>query len=157
MITVTREPNADLWQPDGSGSRGLQAAEWGDEDGSDDSARIDDAAREVFYHMQQVAFWQIEPLEDIFARHAERWRSETVFMSSVSDIALHPSYQRIIGMGWDAVPLIIRELRNQPDHWFWALRAITDVDPVPESDRGKVERMRDAWIAWADANGIAQL
>lgn len=33
-------------------------------------------------------------------------------------------------MGEAAVPLILRDLEHQPDHWFWALREITQANPV---------------------------
>ena len=49
------------------------------------------------------------------------------------------SYQKIIGMGPAVVPLILSELETEPDHWFWALEAITDENPVSESDAGDVE------------------
>ena len=42
-------------------------------------------------------------------------------------------------MGPDVVPLILSELEKEPHHWFWALEAITDENPVAESDAGDVE------------------
>ena len=39
------------------------------------------------------------------------------------------------------------ELRREPDHWFWALIAITGEDPVAPKDRGKLQEMTDAWLA----------
>ena len=37
------------------------------------------------------------------------------------------------------VPLILSELEKEPDLWFWALEAITDENPVSESDAGDIE------------------
>jgi hypothetical protein len=85
-------------------------------------------------------------LERQFSALAEEWRRETAPLSSVTDIVLHPAYQRIIGMGQAALPFILTELARQPDHWFWALRAITAEDPVPDEDAGNLGRMRDAWV-----------
>ena len=62
------------------------------------------------------------------------------------------SYQRVIGMGEKAIPLILRQLENEgddPDHWFWALQAITREDPVPEDARGDMKEMARAWLDWA--------
>ena len=154
MIKATRESRADLWNPGGSGSGGREIAEWGDANDDDDLARLDLAARDVHEHLRQTALWQVESLEEKFARHAAKWHAETGFMSSVRDKALHRSYQRIIGMGQKAVPLILRDLRKSPDHWFWALHAITGVDPVPPSDRGRIRRMTDAWLRWGRAQGF---
>lgn len=82
-----------------------------------------------------------------------QWKEETLFSSSITEIATHPAYQQIIGMGRDALPLIFQELRREPDHWFWALKAITGEDPVPAADRGKLPRMAAAWLTWAGDHG----
>ncbi len=83
----------------------------------------------------------------------EQWRQATAFMSSLSDMVTHPTYQQIIGMGGEAVPLLLEELKRQPDHWFWALKAITGEDPVSEAIRGNVDAMREAWLAWGREHG----
>jgi hypothetical protein len=85
---------------------------------------------------------------------ARQWKSETRYVSSTSDMVLHPAYQRIIGLGPAAVPLILDELRREPNHWFWALKAITGEDPVPPADRGRLDRMTAAWLAWGQRAGF---
>ena len=84
----------------------------------------------------------------IFQALVEAWRQKVQFLSSVTEMSLHPAYQRIIGMGASVLPLLLRELENRPDHWFWALTAITGVDPVQPADRGKIEKMSEAWLKW---------
>lgn len=69
---------------------------------------------------------------------------------------MHPAYQRIIGMGDAAVPLILQELERSPDHWFWALNAITGADPVPESRRGVMSEMVKAWLEWGVQHGYGR-
>jgi hypothetical protein len=88
-----------------------------------------------------------------FAVLATRWYQETATLSSISQIAMHPAYQEIIGIGREAVPFILRELQQQPHHWFWALRAITGVDPIPAEHRGKIREMTDAWLQWGQEHG----
>lgn len=66
---------------------------------------------------------------------------------------MHPAYQTIIGMGPDAVPFLLRELEMNPDAWFWALRSITEADPVPLNVRGDVLAMARAWLAWGRNQG----
>ncbi|HUS58396.1 MAG TPA: hypothetical protein VM141_07070 [Planctomycetota bacterium] len=84
-----------------------------------------------------------------FKKLVREWHSKTAFAATIVDIATAPPYQMIIGMGPDAIPLILKELKKEPDHWFWALKAITGgEDPVPESDRGNMVKMRRAWINW---------
>jgi hypothetical protein len=88
-----------------------------------------------------------------FRSLAEVWHRETAALSSVSQMAMHPAYQEIIGMGRDAVPLILKELQQTPGHWFWALRAITGDDPVKPEHRGRVREMAAAWVEWGKERG----
>ncbi len=81
------------------------------------------------------------------------WRGDLKHISSITDAALHPSYQQIIGMGEKILPFLLRELESKPLYWFWAVKAITHVDPVPPGDKGKVKKMRDAWLKWARSQG----
>ena len=84
------------------------------------------------------------------------WKTETRFCSSVSQIAMHQSYQKIIGLGPAVLPLILRELRDHPGHWFWALQAIAHEDPVSESDRGDIRAMTHAWLVWGRRRKLIQ-
>lgn len=89
-----------------------------------------------------------------FARLARKWRRETAVLSSTSDIAMHPAYQAIIGMGEPAVPLILESLAHRVDHWFWALEAITQDAPVPRRLKGDIEEMAQAWLKWGRGKGL---
>ena len=82
-----------------------------------------------------------------------QWKEATLFTSSGTEMALHPAYQQIIGMGKEAIPLILEELQREEDHWFWALKSITGNDPVAPSDRGQLPKMTEAWLRWAQTNG----
>ena len=55
-------------------------------------------------------------------------------------------------MGKPAIPLLLNELQRDLDHWFFALREIAGVNPVPLKDAGYVEKMRDAWLSWGRKN-----
>jgi hypothetical protein len=89
-----------------------------------------------------------------FQAHAERWLADTANSSSLQQAVMHPSYQRIIGMGRAVLPLIFERLQEQPDPWFWALRAITGENPVHSSDAGRVRKMAEVWLAWARARQL---
>lgn len=82
-----------------------------------------------------------------------QWRSETAHLSSATKASMHPAYQRIIGMGPAVIPLLLRELEQDPDHWFWALSAITGEDPIKPEHRGRVKQMAQAWLNWGKENG----
>ena len=68
--------------------------------------------------------------------------------------AMLTPYQRIIGIGMPAVPLILRELEREPHHWFWALEAITEQNPVPAEALGKTNDMARAWLDWGKRQGL---
>jgi len=88
-----------------------------------------------------------------FDQHAASWKRETQYLSSITDIVMHPAYQRIIGLGLDIVPLILEELEAGARQWFWALWAITGENPVPPEHQGRIEEMRQDWLRWGKENG----
>jgi len=89
---------------------------------------------------------KVERLERQFRVEAERWKKETLHLSSVTKMISHPSYRRIMGMGPDVLPILLRELRENPDHWLVALNAITGEDPAPPDST--FDQAVDAWLAW---------
>ena len=89
-----------------------------------------------------------------FQRLADEWKKRSRHLSNTTQMAMLPPYQRIIGMGWDAVPFILAELQREPDQWFWALEAITEEDPVPPEAAGKVRLMAQAWVDWGRHRGL---
>lgn len=77
-------------------------------------------------------------------------------MSSITEMTVCPAYLGIIGMGQDAVPLLIEQIRTEgddPDQWFVALRIITGADPVDDENRGDSVKMAQAWLEWAERSG----
>jgi hypothetical protein len=89
-----------------------------------------------------------------FQALAREWKRETIFASTANQMFLLPSYQRIIGLGPSAIPEILRDLQTEPNHWFWALAAITGENPVAPEQAGNVRAMRTAWLQWGQARGI---
>ena len=82
------------------------------------------------------------------------WRQQRGAMSSITEAAMCPAYQGIIGMGPTAVPFIFAQLKSEgdePDQWFWALKAILEpeIDPVHDEDRGDFVKMAATWLEWA--------
>ena len=95
-----------------------------------------------------------ESLQEKFTRLRDEWKAKRGHESSSTRLAMHPAYQKIIGMGTAVVPLLLRELENGPDSWFWALHSITEADSVPEEDCGDGEAMARAWLEWGKKQGI---
>ena len=95
-----------------------------------------------------LAGLQAAPAER-FQKLAATWKSAVRFLSDTDEMCSHPAYQEIIGMGSVALPFIFSELEREPDNWFWALKAITGADPVPDEHRGNIALMAKDWLGWA--------
>jgi hypothetical protein len=92
-------------------------------------------------------------LEQKFERLAAIWRAETAYLSSTSALVNYPAYQEVIALGPAVVPLVLRELEQRPQHCFEALQVLTGANPMDPADRGKVQRIAEAWLRWGRANG----
>lgn len=90
-------------------------------------------------------------LEELFQELVQQWRDETSLLSSMSKKLLHPAYFRIIGLGRQALPLLLRELEDRPTYWFAALEAISGENPVPLE--ASFSEAVDAWLLWGRRNG----
>jgi hypothetical protein len=108
------------------------------------------------FTMPPTATLPAEQLAQLFEQLAARWRDETLYLSSTTAIVMHPAYQRIIGLGPAVIPLILADLAKKPDHWFWALRALTGEDPVPAEARGRLPLMAAAWLTWGREQGYLE-
>jgi hypothetical protein len=97
---------------------------------------------------------QERSVSERFQRLAAEWKAQSRLLSNSAQMAMLRPYQRIIGMGPPVVPLILEELRREPDQWFWALESITELNPVPSEAMGKVHLMAQAWIRWGEQQGV---
>ena len=92
-------------------------------------------------------------VEERFAALAAEWRERCLFASSVTEMVLDPAYQEIVGLGEPVVPILLAELRDQPDHWMWALQSITGANPIVPEERGDLLKMANSWLTWGRAKG----
>ena len=90
-------------------------------------------------------------IKKIFKDNIKRWIEETLTLSSVTDIVLNNNYQRIVGLGPAALPLIFKELKKGKGYWFWALAAITGYEPSCEE--GNFAAYRITWLKWGKEHG----
>jgi len=116
---------------------------------------ISEEAKLLRIRAEQLLADYYKPLSTRWANPAIRfcdlkdeWERDTAILSSITEIAMHPAYQQIIGLGPVAVPLILYEMSKRPNHWFWALKSITGENPVPPSARGNIQEMTNAWLNW---------
>lgn len=105
--------------------------------------------------MPVTAAPRAETVEERFQRLLRTWHAEVAHLSSTSRRIAHPAFQEIIGMGREAVPLLLREMeRTKNGHLTSALQAILGVNPVVPEDHGKIAKVAETWLSWARENGI---
>jgi hypothetical protein len=96
---------------------------------------------------------QAESLEQRFRRLESLWNAETGHLSSATKIMNHPAFREIVGLGEAVVPLMLRDLQEQPRLWVWALPEITGVNPLATQDAGNIGKMSETWLCWAKEHG----
>lgn len=121
---------------------------------SDTDQSVSRMLAEVRRHYDEPLSRRTAALAGLFHELAKQWRQETRFLSSLTEMAIHPAYQRIIGLGRPVLPLVLAEMGQRPGQWFWALKAITGVDPVPPAQRGRLSEMTAAWTQWGREEGL---
>ncbi len=89
-------------------------------------------------------------LQTIFAGLVKRWHDATGGYSVTTRRYAHSSYQSILALKEDVVPLILREMQERPDCWFEALKALTGENPV--APNSSFEQATHSWIAWGQRN-----
>ena len=80
---------------------------------------------------------------------AESWKEESRFFSFANQFTQLPSYQAIINMGNAALPFIFKEMADEPQHWFVALKTIVGENPVSPAHKGNIQLMTNDWLQWA--------
>jgi hypothetical protein len=90
--------------------------------------------------------------ENKFWDLVHKWEFETRFQSSTTSILTHPLLNEVIQMGPEAIPLILKGLK---DNWFlaFALNKLTGEWPVNEEYAGDGEKITECWFKWAKRHG----
>lgn len=123
---------------------------------------VGDDSNETLKKLLEIILWNyLDPISRSDANIIEKfnnlkrsWQDETKHVGFAAEIALHPAYQEIIGMGKPAIPMILNELRKEPHHWFWALSSITGDNPIKSEQRGIMREMTNAWLEWGREKGV---
>lgn len=91
----------------------------------------------------------ISTVEVEFNRLAERWESETGALSITSS-KINDTYLKIIALGNDVVPHILKKLLSPYSSaaWHTALRILTDRNPVEPEEMNDPKRIKARWIDW---------
>ncbi len=93
----------------------------------------------------------VENIEQRFRRLKEQWYADTKVLSDPGKIMGHPAMRAIISMGKVVVPLILRDLLDDPSLLVWALPKIVGANPPFE---GNNDKMAEAWLQWGREKGL---
>jgi len=99
-------------------------------------------------------------IERVFHRLVADWKAARGHVASINKWVRLPEYRQIIELGREhkdeVVSLLLTELEERLDHWFWALKELTGVNPVAAEDRGDVPAMAACWVRWGREHGFKQ-
>ncbi len=94
-----------------------------------------------------------EEIQEKFTKLSKQWIQDVEGMSSTVEMTKHPAYQEIINMGKAAIPLMLKDLSQNPLYWLTALRQITQENPVSPEHKGKIKQMAEDWLNWGKQQG----
>jgi hypothetical protein len=86
-------------------------------------------------------------LQTRFDELKQQWKKETAALSSVTAILLNKNYLSIIALGPVVVPLILKDLAEDLDHWFLALEVLTGHVIELPGNKNMTDHQA-AWLAW---------
>jgi hypothetical protein len=98
-----------------------------------------------------VQFGSIEEKIDALA---EVWRK---FCRGRSVIEYnHAAYMQVIGIGIEAMPILLKKLEDGDSDWIVAMKYIAGTTTTTPEMRGDVQTIRQSWLDWGTANGFWQ-
>ena len=89
-----------------------------------------------------------------FLKLRDKWKNETLFVSSGTEIVNNGAYLKIISKGQEVIPWIFRELQHANDHWFVALESLTGANPINPEHIGDILAMKEDWLNWGEEQGL---
>ena len=104
-----------------------------------------------------------EELESSFNALADKWEKDMAFYSLMAQRSQHYAYQLILGMGKEAIPLILRRMERQGGHWDHALETIAGMPSPTGKTKLKTEgwysvdvkEVSAAWLQWGREQGYS--
>lgn len=96
------------------------------------------------------------PIEKKFQELTDRWKNETKGFSLAASKINNTNYLTIIGLGVTfpdkITKLILKDLKQSSSYWHYALKKITNANPVPKEFSANATKTRDFWLQWAYEN-----
>jgi hypothetical protein len=82
------------------------------------------------------------------------WEIETGIMSSTTQITKNQNYQKIVSLGYVAIPTILNILKKEPSLLVNAMRDIVGDMPAYPWEPGNIKSITNAWIRWGRDNNF---
>lgn len=96
------------------------------------------------------------PIEKKFQELSNKWKNETKGFSLAASKINNTNYLTIIGLGVTfpdkITKLILKDLEQSSSYWHYALKKITNINPVPKEFSANTKKTRDFWLKWANEN-----
>lgn len=86
--------------------------------------------------------------ENKFWELIRQWEFDTKYLSSSTQILGHPSMTTIIQMGPEAIPLVLRAMKDN-FHLTFILHKLTGEWPVKDEYKGNGPKIIECWRKWA--------
>ena len=94
--------------------------------------------------------------DDQFIQLAANWKNETKGLSQIASKINNKNYFTIIGMGVSnpdrITKLILQDLQKGNSYWHYALKKITNANPVPKGLATNIEQTSKFWLQWGTEN-----
>ncbi len=114
---------------------------------------FDVAGSAVFFPATRTTLARTDDqVRQAFMQLSLEWSSHAAVSPDPMSMFMHPSYQRIIGLGPQVLPHILAALDERLDHWFWALTAIVGEDVAQGA--GTLQEAADRWLEWGRTSGL---
>lgn len=99
---------------------------------------------------------QNKSIEEKFIELSDKWKNETKGFSQAASKINNTNYLTIIGLGIiypeKVTKLILMDLQIQSSYWHYALKKITQQNPIPKGLGTNIEKARQYWLEWAKTN-----
>lgn len=92
----------------------------------------------------------MQNIEVLFQEYKENWLRQTDFLSNMLEITNNYYYQQIIALGEDVIPLIIKDLKYEENHWFVALEKILGFTPIKNEHKGIYKLIKSDWLNYLE-------
>jgi hypothetical protein len=97
-------------------------------------------------------------VEERFFELAKQWKRETAYSSLANEKVTNQNYSTIIGMGITfkdkIIKLILQDLERYEEYWHYALKSITNENPVPKGRVNNLSIVRECWLNWGKENQL---